>query len=266
MSKFHIIYKTTNIVNGKIYIGKHTTDKIEDGYLGSGVILKQAIDKHGRANFKREVLHKFENESDAYAMEAKLVDSNAVENPNCYNIKVGGEGGLTDCETHWMRVVTEYASMALVVVSPTIDKQLYERINYAEDPMDYINIESATDIAEAMVKHSGEAFSISMMRAFPESKNYSEEQINTRKRVICLNYFTRQLTGFKSYPEYCIWATNIDIEEVNKNKILSKSLQYNSEYIEEIRSRLFTDKNLLKQIQELQTFEKSLGLSYGDYS
>lgn len=50
------IYKTVNLLNGKIYIGQHTTENIDDGYLGSGVILQKAFKKYGKENFKREVL------------------------------------------------------------------------------------------------------------------------------------------------------------------------------------------------------------------
>lgn len=50
------VYKTTNLINGKIYIGQHTTENIDDGYLGSGVILQKAFKKYGKENFKREVL------------------------------------------------------------------------------------------------------------------------------------------------------------------------------------------------------------------
>lgn len=52
-----IIYKTTNLVNGKIYIGQHhcKTDEF-DGYLGSGVSLTNAVRYYGPENFKRETL------------------------------------------------------------------------------------------------------------------------------------------------------------------------------------------------------------------
>lgn len=54
---YGFIYKTTNLVNGKIYIGQHRCDTDEfDGYLGSGVSLLNAVKRYGRRNFKRETL------------------------------------------------------------------------------------------------------------------------------------------------------------------------------------------------------------------
>lgn len=49
------IYKTTCLVNGKIYIGRHEGIE-EDNYLGSGKIFKLALCKYGKENFKREIL------------------------------------------------------------------------------------------------------------------------------------------------------------------------------------------------------------------
>ena len=50
--KYHYIYKTTCIINDKFYIGMHSTDNMEDGYIGSGKRLWHSINYHGKENFK----------------------------------------------------------------------------------------------------------------------------------------------------------------------------------------------------------------------
>ena len=55
MEKQKYIYQTTNLINGKKYIGKHI-GYINDDYLGSGIILNKAISKYGKENFKKEIL------------------------------------------------------------------------------------------------------------------------------------------------------------------------------------------------------------------
>lgn len=81
--KFHIIYKTTNLINGKIYVGLHSTDNVDDNYLGSGWILKSAIKKYGRENFKREVLLVLSNREEAREVESLLVDKEFVSRQDC---------------------------------------------------------------------------------------------------------------------------------------------------------------------------------------
>lgn len=90
---FYIIYKTTNLVNGKIYIGKHITKDIDDEYLGSGSILRQAISKYGIENFQRHVLHIFNTEEEMNAKERELVTEEFVLQDSNYNLNVGGSGG-----------------------------------------------------------------------------------------------------------------------------------------------------------------------------
>jgi len=88
---YYIVYKTTNLINGKEYIGIHQTDNVEDGYLGSGLAMKRAIKKHGRENFKREVLDFCSSYDELLSKEKLLVNETWVNNKNNYNLKTGGQ-------------------------------------------------------------------------------------------------------------------------------------------------------------------------------
>ena len=87
---YYTIYKVTNKLNNKHYIGKHQTKNLDDGYMGSGKLLKRAIEKHGVENFTKEILHVFDNEEDMNAKEAELV----VLDEHSYNLCPGGHGGF----------------------------------------------------------------------------------------------------------------------------------------------------------------------------
>lgn len=91
---YYIIYKTTNTINNNIYSGKHKTENLEDGYVGSGLSLRAAIKKHGIENFKKEILHIFDTEEEMNAKEAELVSEEFVARRDTYNIAVGGQGGF----------------------------------------------------------------------------------------------------------------------------------------------------------------------------
>lgn len=93
MKTYYTIYKTTNKIDGKYYIGKHQTSNIDDSYLGSGKALVKAIKKYGRNNFYKEVLFVFDNELDMNNKEKEIVDEDFVNSRNTYNLTIGGEGG-----------------------------------------------------------------------------------------------------------------------------------------------------------------------------
>jgi hypothetical protein len=90
---YHIVYKTTNLVNKKIYIGVHSAANLLDDYIGSGRLLKKAIKKYGKEYFKREILFQFSTLKECYQKEAELVTEDFVKDENTYNVCVGGRGG-----------------------------------------------------------------------------------------------------------------------------------------------------------------------------
>jgi hypothetical protein len=86
----YTIYKTTNLVNGKYYIGKHITKDPYDSYLGSGERLQYALKKYGKHNFIKDVLYIFDEEWKMELAERILV---VVDRETNYNIARGGQGG-----------------------------------------------------------------------------------------------------------------------------------------------------------------------------
>lgn len=94
---YHFIYKVTNLVNGKWYIGKHSSRNLDDGYLGSGIAIRKAVEKFGKENFSREILEFCKSSAEAYSKEAELVTMEVVNDPMSYNLCLGGK--VCDYET-----------------------------------------------------------------------------------------------------------------------------------------------------------------------
>lgn len=91
---FYVVYRTINKINGKIYIGKHKTANLDDGYLGSGTYLQNAITKYGVENFTREILHLLDSEEAMNTREREIVNEEFLKRDDVYNLKLGGDGGF----------------------------------------------------------------------------------------------------------------------------------------------------------------------------
>jgi len=91
--EFHIIYKTTCLITKKFYIGMHSTDNLEDGYKGSGKHLWLSINKHGIDNHVTETLERLPNRKALANREKEIVNEKFLQDPQCMNLAVGGEGG-----------------------------------------------------------------------------------------------------------------------------------------------------------------------------
>ena len=90
---FFVVYKITNLINNKIYVGVHQTENIHDGYFGSGVALKKAVSKYGKESFSKEITHICDTKEQMFEIERSIVTEEFINRQDTYNCKVGGHGG-----------------------------------------------------------------------------------------------------------------------------------------------------------------------------
>jgi len=93
--KYHLIYRTTNLINDKYYIGMHSTSNLDDGYLGSGKRLWHSINYYGKENFKIEILEYCDNRKELMRREEEIVNEQLISEDLCMNLRIGGKGGWT---------------------------------------------------------------------------------------------------------------------------------------------------------------------------
>jgi|TARA_B110000908_G_scaffold83766_1_gene100229 hypothetical protein len=91
--KYHIIYKTTCLITNRFYVGMHSTDNLEDGYIGSGKLLWRSVNKHGKENHATEILETLPDRSSLKEREKHIVNEKFLKDKMCMNLAIGGNGG-----------------------------------------------------------------------------------------------------------------------------------------------------------------------------
>lgn len=90
------IYETTNLINGKKYIGQHRASKFDNSYHGSGKLLHKAFKKYGIKNFETKIICKCDNEKELNEKEIYYINKfDASNNDAYYNVSIGGENWMT---------------------------------------------------------------------------------------------------------------------------------------------------------------------------
>lgn len=91
---FGYIYKTTNKVDGKIYIGQKKSNMfLKNAYHGSGLYLLRAVEKYGKENFETHLIEWCETKEKLDERERYWIKTLNTRDPNIgYNIAEGGEG------------------------------------------------------------------------------------------------------------------------------------------------------------------------------
>ena len=99
----YCIYRITNLINGKTYIGQHKYETLDDNYMGSGILLHKAYKKYGIESFKKEIICKnVQYKETIDDMEKFYIKKEREQNSfGCYNIAEGGEGGKPNKGKHF---------------------------------------------------------------------------------------------------------------------------------------------------------------------
>jgi hypothetical protein len=137
--KYHFIYKTTNLLSGKYYIGMHSTDSIKDGYLGSGKRLRYSINKYGVENHKREILEFVGSRKELIAREKEIVNLNEIAKEECLNLKAGGEGGFISIEQQRQRSIAGGKAFSKKIKEDEEFKNIFKENNSKRLINDYKN-------------------------------------------------------------------------------------------------------------------------------
>lgn len=190
------IYKITNLINDKIYIGKDTTS--DKNYYGSGVLIKRAIKKYGIENFKKEILEECVSNNELCLKEKYWIDFFNSNNLKIgYNISKGGDGGDTLSNNPNIEIIKSRISNVRKgkkyedLFSPDKIKQYKEKLSKQMSKRlkgktleDLYGIERAKEIKEKQSKTRKEMASKTqkVIKIKPTFEEIEQKKINSLKK------------------------------------------------------------------------------------
>lgn len=131
VKKYHFIYKTTNLLNDKYYVGMHSTNNLKDDYLGSGLRLRRSIRKYGIENFKLEILEFLSDRVSLVEREKQLVNQSLLKDEMCMNLKPGGTGGFCN-DTHKKKYHAAGGKAVMVLLGKRHIERIKADLEYRE--------------------------------------------------------------------------------------------------------------------------------------
>lgn len=257
--KYHYFYRIENIINGKYYYGIHSTNNLDDGYMGSGRNLKRDYKIYGKENFVKTIIKYFQSRELASEYESEMVSETCVLDENCYNMKIGGDFGTTvgtilvkDYSSKFLRVLPNdkrLESGELIPVSkgmvPVYDKQscsfkLVEREDYSSNNDKYIHVCNGTIIVKdkngmaTRVSFDDERYINGDLIPFWRGRKHTQE---TKDKMSKTHKANNDQSGEKNSQFGTCWITNgvenkkIKKEDINifLNKGWSKGRKMNTE-------------------------------------
>ena len=220
---FYFFYKTTNLINGKVYYGVHSTKKIDDGYLGSGVAIKNAIKKYGKQNFSREIIKNFQTREEMYEYEKSFVTEELVRSDCTYNQTIGGFGGFSHIDNYGENNPMKDREIARKCVESIRDNGGYKTQKRLDANRRNISKANEKNIGRKRPEHS--KFMSNWASSYWESNK--EKMRDALASYFCLTspdgvkYRTNRLEDFckvNDLPYTTIWSISVSGKTPSKGK------------------------------------------------
>jgi hypothetical protein len=220
--KYHYIYKITCLKNEKYYIGMHSTDNLEDGYMGGGKRIKNSVRKHGKDVHRKEILEFFESREDLINGEIQLVNEELLNDSMCMNLNLGGEGDIrwtSESRRNGALAANEinWKNPEFIEKMKSVGRKTFKKLWL--DPI----------CREKLIESSGNAF---------RGKHHTDE---SKEKIGKANSIKQKGSSNSQYGK--IWMYNDDLK-INK-KIEDKELEnmLNSGYKKGMKMEYFTKSN-----------------------
>lgn len=241
-----VVYKVTNLVNGKIYVGKDSKNK--PSYYGGGVLIGKAIKKYGKEAFRKETIEQCASQEEMNEKELYWIIKLNTLVPKGYNITLGGGGfkgkhtkrtkeGLSKKLSEWWKDPEKRKMQSERLKGRKLSEEHKRKISEGgkgkhQTPL---SEEHKRKIGEA---HKGRVFSKEHKRKLSEAKKeenhplYGKHRSEEVKRKISLNNYHRKLS------ELDICAIRKLIEENNlTQKQIGKQFGIDQGQISRIKNR-----------------------------
>lgn len=191
----YILYKITNKINGKIYVGKHTAKHFNDTYFGSGTKLREDIEKYGIENFEMTILFECQNQYELDLLENTVVNQEFCDREDTYNLHTGGKNPVLNGVDNPMYGVE----------SPMKGK---ERLDLKGKPLSYDHRNNISeglrerytndpDIKRLLSEKIRERYANEIIKATPSGKHLSNAYFDTiEKNIVRMYDFNEENSQF----------------------------------------------------------------------
>ena len=206
---FYYLYQITNLVNNKIYVGIHKTMDMNDGYMGSGKIIKRASKKHGADKFKKDILETFVDSESMYAREKEVVTDKFLLCEDVYNLRRGGLGGFDYINANPSKYLTEKRLSSLMSIE---ECRLRWRELYDSDATFRDTVKNNTKLANE-----------ALLRSYPNGVFFGKKHSNETILKMKESHSGKQI-GPENSQYGSMWITNgVYSKKINKNDTIPDS-------------------------------------------